>query len=235
MALTKNTFVGGEIASADEMNTNFAEIYSALSAFPTADTALRDDAVATSNIAANAVTLAKIADAVIEVDAEGGGSGSLSSSDSALPTSLAVKNYIDTVSATLFKGYGGTASSGGSSSSFTIVKMTDRWGDSDFADGLYTVPSTGTYKAIAVATYGMYAGTTLGIEIRQTGSATEEASDSYVNGPYTTPNVEYQQSVGVVGAFSCVAGDKIALWSRATGSSNLKTGDRTILTIYRTT
>jgi hypothetical protein len=242
MAYTKNVFKGNEIADASEVNANFAEIYTSLVGFPDANASLADDAVATDNIDAGAVTKVKLATALIDTDPLND-----PGTDETLPTSLAVRTYVDTEIATANHGFCGKASSNKGANDWVQVPLTKLWGSGDAAVTGYTVVYPGTYEVAVVGHFGMYASTTLKVAVRHYRGSTwindpdgeevpgENIEDSYVNGPYTTGGVEYQQSVGATGQLTGVlADDTIEFWAKASGSSLLNSGDRSILTIYKT-
>jgi hypothetical protein len=235
MAFTKNTFTGNTVADASLINENFAEIYTSLAAFPSTNAAIASEAVDTEHIASGAVTLEKINGAVIETKAEGG-AGVLLGTDQTLPTSLAVKDYVDAKVAEANQGFGGYYASGGSGDSFGNVTLGEYWVTpaSNWNGTYYEIPYAGNYSILIWGGFGMYKSTTVGVRIKHWIKADSEnpvypADSSYYNSAYTTAGVEYKfyRSAGTQ-ELSCAVGDRIYMQGKGTGSSHMESGHMSI-------
>jgi hypothetical protein len=240
MAFTKNTFAGATTADGSLVNENFTEIYTCLGAFPGSHGSLNDGAVTADAIADNSITFAKLSAGLVELDSEGGGTGSLGGSDSQLPTSLAVKEYIDAQVTNLRFGFYGTGSTNNlAANSWTTCPLTGVYDiGNGFSSNIYTVPAAGTYKILVSARFNMQASTQVGVRIDIDGNAhggTGESDGLYTNTDYTTPNVNYKQAMAYYKSIALTAGQKIKMQVIATGNSTVNSGTATHMHIYKST
>jgi hypothetical protein len=197
-----NTFQAGTDAKASELNKNFSDIEDELNAFPTAG-ALKEGSVTESAIANSAITVAKLSNVITDTSLTG-------ASNSNIPSTLAVKTYLDNKFDTL-EVFG----SAQMTSTFSSTSGTDDWSDS-----IWTCPANGTYQIYTAARFLMKRYTTLRIGWHQTVGGIESYQyENYYNTAYTTSNVNYGWGLVKSGTVALTAGDTIKLYARANGGS----------------
>jgi hypothetical protein len=165
MAFTKNYIVGNTTATSSTLNTDFNEIYTELTTFPTTNGDWAPGGVSANAIKAGTITWSYLK--AMLTDYLGLNQGDLTTETDAFPYASEAKGYIDDQFQTVTN-FGGAYQNGTITMTGTYqdVPLFQTYGQNDTGDGeSFTIYTVGTYAIHARANWLWYPNTTVSMRV----------------------------------------------------------------------